>query len=115
MVSTLLSCYGSTTSENGLEFTNVWETAFDVTDTTFDFSVNRTNGDPNTQMFLINHFLDQVVFGFPAPDPEQADTTNAVSGVGSLGQQVTNCLNEHGRVPNFLLVDVSAFLILTSQ
>lgn len=79
-----------------------------MTDTTFDCSVNRTNGDPTTQMFLINHFLDQIVLGFPAPFVQQANNTNAASGVGSLGQQVTNCLNEHGRVPNFMLVDVSA-------
>lgn len=87
------------------EFTNIWETAFDVTDTTFDCSVNRTNGDTSTQMFLINHFLDKVVLGFPAPDPDNAATTNAVSGVGSLGQQVENCVTSQGRVPNFMLVD----------
>ncbi|KIP10115.1 hypothetical protein PHLGIDRAFT_18402 [Phlebiopsis gigantea 11061_1 CR5-6] len=87
------------------EFTNIWETAFDVTDTTFDCSVNRSNGDTSTQMFLINHFLDKVVLGFPAPDPEQANTTNAVSGVGSLGQQVQTCEAQQGRVPNFMLVD----------
>lgn len=91
-----------------VEFTNIWETAFDVTDTTFDCSVNRTNGDPTTQMFIINHFLDKVVLGFPAPDPDHANTTNAVSGVGSLGQQVQNCVAQQGRVPNFMLVDVSS-------
>ena len=39
------------------EFTNIWETAYDVTDTTFDCEVNRTKGDTSTQMYLINHFL----------------------------------------------------------
>lgn len=58
-------------------------------------------------MFIINHFLDKVVLGFPAPDPEQANTTNAASGVGSLGQQVQTCEAQQGRVPNFMLVDVS--------
>ncbi|OCH96420.1 PLC-like phosphodiesterase [Obba rivulosa] len=87
------------------EFTNIWETAFDVTDTTFDCNVNRTNGDTSTQMYLINHFLDQLIAGFPAPDPEQANVTNAVSGVGSLGQQVQTCAAQYDKNPNFMLVD----------
>lgn len=89
------------------EFTNVWETEFDVTDTTFDCNVNRTKGDPSTEMYLINHFLDQLVFGQPAPDVSQANVTNGVSGVGSLGQQVATCQASQGRNPNFMLVDVS--------
>ncbi|KAF7793406.1 hypothetical protein EIP86_004518 [Pleurotus ostreatoroseus] len=89
------------------EFTNVWETAFDVTDTTFDCNVNRTasGADTSTQMFLINHFLDQVILGQPAPDVSQANVTNGVSGVGSLGQQVSTCVQAQGRNPNFMLVD----------
>ncbi|KAI0347688.1 PLC-like phosphodiesterase [Trametopsis cervina] len=88
------------------EFTNVWETAFDVTDTTFDCNVNRTKGDTSTQMYLINHFLDKPsVFGIPTPDVANANTTNAVSGVGSLGAQVDTCAAQNGRNPNFLLVD----------
>ncbi|KAI8990557.1 PLC-like phosphodiesterase [Trametes punicea] len=87
------------------EFSNVWETAFDVTDTTFNCDVNRTNGDPSTQMYLINHFLDKVLAGFPVPDPDDANKTNAVSGVGSLGQQVQTCATQYGRNPNFMLVD----------
>ena len=58
-------------------------------------------------MYLINHFLDQMVLGQPAPDPGQANVTNAVSGDGSLGQQVATCVSEYGRNPNFMLVDVS--------
>src|SRR6266702_3602523 len=88
------------------EFTNVWETAFDVTDTTFDCNVNRTKGDPSTQLYLINHFLDKVVLGQPAPNPEAANVTN---GVGSLGLQVQTCAAANGRNPNFMLVDVCVF------
>ncbi|KAE9398454.1 PLC-like phosphodiesterase [Gymnopus androsaceus JB14] len=67
------------------EFSNIWETAFDVTDqNAFDCAVNHTS----TQMFLINHFLDQVK---PAPSPNQANETNGVSGTGSLGAQVATC------------------------
>ena len=89
------------------EFTNVWETAFDVTDTTFDCNVNRTKGDPTTQMYLINHFLDTELLGNPVPDVSAANTTNAVSGTNSLGAQVQLCQSEYGRSPNFMLVDVS--------
>jgi hypothetical protein len=85
----------------------MWETKFDVTDTTFDCDVNRTKGDPSTEMYLINHFLDQIVFNNPAPDRDQANVTNGVNGVGSLGLQVQQCSATYGRAPNFFLVDVS--------
>ncbi|KAJ7596669.1 PLC-like phosphodiesterase [Mycena floridula] len=87
------------------EFTNIWETAFDVTDTTFNCDVNRTNGDSSTHMYLINHFLDKLVFGVPAPDVANANITNGVSGVGSLQTQVDTCVAANTRAPNFLLVD----------
>ncbi|KAL4070751.1 PLC-like phosphodiesterase, partial [Scleroderma citrinum] len=86
------------------EFTNIWETAYDVT-TTFDCSVNRTSGDASTQMYLINHFLDVMILGQPAPDPNDANTTNAVSGPNSLGAQFELCAGQYGRNPNFILVD----------
>lgn len=60
-------------------------------------------------MYLINHFLDKIILGQPAPDSSRANTTNAVSGVGSLGQQVETCAAQHSRNPNFMLVDVCAF------
>ncbi|KAJ3816993.1 PLC-like phosphodiesterase [Lentinula raphanica] len=88
------------------EFTNMWETAYDLTDqNAFDCTVNRSNGDTSTQMFLINHFLDQLILGEPVPDSAQANETNAVSGTGSLGAQVSTCESVMGRPPNFLLVD----------
>ncbi|KAL1748991.1 PLC-like phosphodiesterase [Schizophyllum fasciatum] len=87
------------------EFTNIWETAYDVTDKTFDCEVNRTKGDTSTQMYLINHFLDKVLLGNPVPDKDNADTTNAASGEGSLGTQVQTCSSQYGRAPNFMLVD----------
>lgn len=58
-------------------------------------------------MYLINHFLDKLVFGQPAPDVDSANTTNAATGTGSLGTQVDSCTTTYGRAPNFLLVDVS--------
>jgi hypothetical protein len=95
------------------EFTNNWETAFDVTDTTFDCNVNRTKGDTSTQTYLINHFLDVLIFGQPAPDVNHANVTNGGDGVGALGTQVGLCAAVHGRNPNYLLVDVS-FLLITA-
>ncbi|KAJ6503304.1 PLC-like phosphodiesterase [Mycena vitilis] len=86
------------------EFTNVWETPFDVT-TSFDCSVNRTKGDSSSQMYLINHFLDTVVLGNPVPDVAAANVTNAVTGNNSLGDQVNTCTSSNGRAPNYLLVD----------
>ncbi|KAH7930497.1 PLC-like phosphodiesterase [Leucogyrophana mollusca] len=86
------------------EFTNIWESPYDVT-TSFDCSVNRTKGDSSTQMYLINHFLDSLILGQPAPDPSQANQTNAVSGTNSLGAQFELCVSEYGRNPNFMLVD----------
>jgi hypothetical protein len=94
------------------EFTNMWETAFDVTDTTFDCNVNRSKGETSTELFLINHFLDKIVLGQPAPDPEDANVTNAVSGTGSLGVQVQTCVAAQGRNPNFLLVDVRFYCLV---
>jgi len=104
---TFLDASANFTSVNYLidEFTNIWETAFDVTDTTFNCDVNRTHGDSSTQMYLINHFLDTLVLGQPTPDVAQANVTNGVSGTGSLGQQVDTCVAANGRNPNYMLVD----------
>lgn len=58
-------------------------------------------------MFLINHFFDTLLLGQPVPDIDAANVTNAVSGTGSLGAEVTACIALWGRNPNFMLVDVS--------
>lgn len=90
------------------EFTNIWETAFNVIDPNFDCNVNRTKAaDTSTQMFLINHFLDKILVGVPVPATDKLNVTNAVSGFGSLGVQVDTCVQSQGRPPNFMLVDVS--------
>jgi hypothetical protein len=90
------------------EFSNIWETAYDVTDPAFDCNVNRTHAtDTSTQMYLINHFLDKLLLGQPVPYVEKANVTNAATGAGSLGTQVATCVAAYGRPPNFMLVDVS--------
>ncbi|TFK30856.1 PLC-like phosphodiesterase [Coprinopsis marcescibilis] len=86
------------------QFTNVWETAFNVV-TSFDCNVNRQNGDPQNMLYLVNHYLDKLLLGQPVPFIERLNETNAASGPGSLGEQVERCSGQHGRPPNFLLVD----------
>jgi len=92
------------------EFSNVWETPFDVTDQNFPCTVNRSSGDPSTQLYLINHFLDTFV-STPvgttiAPNKALLNETNAVTGFGSLGADASNCATVNGgRNPTFLLVD----------
>lgn len=88
------------------EFTNIWESAYNIVDPSlFDCTVNRTNGDTATQMALINHFLDMIVLGQPAPDVDKANITNAATGAGSLGAHVDTCIALNTRPPNFMLVD----------
>ncbi|KAF8516720.1 PLC-like phosphodiesterase [Hysterangium stoloniferum] len=96
------------------EFSNVWETPFDVTEASFPCSVNRTSSaNPTSQLSLINHYLDTSVtvgtITFPAPDRDQLAVTNAASGLGSLGAEVQACIAAHGAAPNFLLVDFYEF------
>jgi len=91
------------------EFTNMWETAFDVTNPAFDCNVNRTQGDAATQLSTINHFLDTTILNQLVPDIQQLNVTNAASGTGSLGAQAGVCVAQNGRAPNFLLVDFYEF------
>lgn len=95
------------------EFSNMWESPFDVTDPSFPCAVNRTTGQFETQLGTINHFLDQVItiagISSPAPNKGQLPTTNGVSGPGSLGAEVQTCVSLHGAPPNFLLVDFYEF------
>jgi len=92
------------------EFGNIWETAFDTTDPSFPCAVNRSQGDTSQQMGLINHFLDSTQSLIDsastlAPAKDNLNTTNAVSGPGSLGQQAADCISQNSRAPNFMLVD----------
>lgn len=83
-------------------------------DPAFDCNVNRTNGDPTTQLYLINHFLDKpvsIIADGVVPDKDRLNQTNAAEGFGSLGLHAEQCGAQHGRSPNFLLVDVSVFFL----
>jgi hypothetical protein len=57
-------------------------------------------------MYLINHFLDEKVLGAFVPAVGKLNQTNAATGTGSVGAQVSTCVEDHGRPPNFILVDV---------
>jgi hypothetical protein len=67
-------------------------------------------------MYLINHFLDvQITAGVFVPATSSLNQTNAATGSGSVGTQVSTCQVDHGRPPNFILVDVGAFRISVSN
>lgn len=88
-------------------FTHFWETPYDSTDSSFPCTVDR--GSASTQMYMINHYLDKNISFFgteiPVPDKTSLETTNGVSGAGSLGLNVQQCAAQHGQYPTFMLVD----------
>lgn len=92
------------------EFTNIWETAFDVTDPSFPCTLNRTAGTADGKMGLSNHFLDKYasIVGVQSlvPDKDSLNTTNAASGPGSLGEEAKTCLALNKKQQTFFLVDV---------
>jgi hypothetical protein len=95
------------------EFNHFWEDPFDSTDPTFaECAINRPNkvdADGKSSMILINHFLD-VSIGIGSnsilvPDRSAESTTNAATGIGSVGDQANRCAGIWGRYPNVMLVD----------
>lgn len=95
------------------EFSQMWETPFDPTDTSFPCTVQRPPGlsaaDAPNRLYLMNHNLNQEVSlhgnSLLIPLKLKLLTTNGVNGAGSLGEAADNCANEWGRAPNFLNVD----------
>jgi len=98
------------------EFTFVFESPFDNTIAANFSNCNpdrpsSLSGQPATaissgRMFLMNHFLYSVqLFGIEKPDVDILNTTNAETGVGSLGQQMNTCQALYGSEPTFVLVD----------
>jgi hypothetical protein len=99
------------------EFSQMWETPFDPTDTTFPCTVQRppdldTNSS-KTRMYLMNHNLNVEVsllgVSFTVPAVSVLNLTNAVSGNGSLGLAANNCLSTWDVPPNVLNVDYYNF------
>ncbi|KAJ9645699.1 hypothetical protein H2201_007486 [Coniosporium apollinis] len=96
------------------EFTYVFETPFDNTaPSNFTCLPDRPAalaGDPATaiasgRLPLMNHFLYETQAFFDVPAVDNVTTTNAVEGVGSLGEHGMRCTGVWGRVPSFVLVD----------
>jgi hypothetical protein len=89
------------------EFAYFFETPYDVTDKSFpDCSINRPSGaTADGRMYIVNHFLDDDIFGILIPDYLAAATTNAATGTGSIGSQASLCESIYGRPPNFVLLD----------
>lgn len=48
------------------EFSNMWQDAYDVTETGWECAVNRSSGNSGSSMMMINHFLDTVSCRAPA-------------------------------------------------
>jgi hypothetical protein len=58
------------------------------------------------RMFFMNHFLYSVqLFGIQSPNATYVNVTNAQTGLGSLGSQITECSGVYGKAPTFVLVD----------
>ena len=92
------------------EFTYMWETPFDQTNSSFPCTVNRPpslEGQiPKGRMSVINHFFDIALpDDILVPDRAALDVTNGISGPGSLGEQAIECAQMYGAYPNFFLVD----------
>jgi hypothetical protein len=56
-------------------------------------------------MMMVNHFLDESIFGILIPDDGADSTTNAATGTGSVGAQAALCEQTWERKPNLILVD----------
>ncbi|BEI83014.1 hypothetical protein CcaverHIS002_0308820 [Cutaneotrichosporon cavernicola] len=91
------------------EFTNMWETKYNAVDQQWACAVDRSDGQSNSMMYMINHFLDQQyeILGQTVlvPDKNKLNETNAADGAGSIGFEVSNCNMLYGRNPNVILLD----------
>ena len=81
------------------EFSQLWETAFDPVDRNFPCTVDRPPGlgqrDARKALYAANHNLNSplVIAGkqILVPDVKDLESTNGISGVGSLGLAVDVC------------------------
>jgi hypothetical protein len=95
------------------EFSQIWETPFDPLNNSFPCTVDRPPklGDimAHNRMFMLNNNLnvklDLLGTELLVPNLKAINTTNAVSGDGSLGASTKGCVADWNRPPNFLLVD----------
>lgn len=90
------------------EFTYFFETPYDTTDPTFpQCTIDRPHGltTADGRMYIVNHFLDLGLGDIDIPDDAADNTTNAATGVGSIGAQADICIGLYERAPWGVLVD----------
>lgn len=96
------------------EFSFIFENQYDVTDAgSFSCDSNRPTTDTGNALRtgmlpLMNHFLDDKLFGsdIEIPSVENADNTNKDSGdTGNFGDAANSCIAAYDRAPPFTLVD----------
>jgi len=95
------------------EFSQVWETPFDQTNRSFPCNAQRppnlSDGDAKNRMYMTNHNLnyeiDLLGNAILVPYIPLLNVTNGVSGFGSLGQGVEDCVSMWDYPPKFLDVD----------
>lgn len=95
------------------EFYNMWETPFSPTDPTFPCTLERPGGlskeKQDNMLYMANHNLNVEIsvagLNLLIPNTVELNITNGVNGSGSLGEMTEQCTADHGRPPNFLLVD----------
>jgi len=85
------------------EFDNMWETPYDMTNSSFPCTVDRVNGNASGKLNMLNHFLDVSIFGALLPDRSSASTTNSLASVTAAAQ---SCLSfADGLNPSHILLD----------
>ncbi|TGO07182.1 hypothetical protein BTUL_0314g00110 [Botrytis tulipae] len=95
------------------EFTQMWETPFDPTNRSFPCTPQRPpnllDADAKSHIYMTNHNLnyDINLLGISLLVPYQnlLNETNNVTGYGSLGMNVEQCVQDWGFPPKFLNVD----------
>lgn len=89
------------------EFSYFFETPYDTTDPTFpECTLNRPAGaSPDGRMYIVNHFLDLDILGIDVPDTAAIAATNAATGSGSIGAQVSICQGLYGHNPKAVFLD----------
>jgi hypothetical protein len=95
------------------EFSQLWETPFDQTNRSFPCTVQRPANlspqDAEDRIYMTNHNLnfpiDLLGFDILIPYFTLLAETNGVSGFGSLGQGVSDCVQMWNYPPKFLDVD----------
>ncbi|KAF8345095.1 PLC-like phosphodiesterase [Amanita rubescens] len=100
--------YGANTTQVDFilpEFQMIWETPYGYINASFPCSISRTSGPLSDEdhMYMINHSLNNDIFGLVISDPEAASIVN---GDMSILNNAYGCTPLAGnRNPNFLLLD----------